>query len=252
MRNKSKIIHERYHSKTRKSYKVISENNFTYRLLLETINKSVKKNATVLDIGCGAGAISLYMASKGHQVTGIDISEKAIKTCKDSAKFLDLKTKFLTVYFPQEKIRDHFDTIIFTEVIEHLEDDRKALMQIHEMLNKNGLLILSTPSESAPLHKLGLTNSFDKEVGHLRRYSLKKLTKLLEETGFKIKKTRKTEGIIRNFLFVNPIAGKFIRLIKFFISDWVTTLDNISLGLFGESNYIIVAKKVEKKKSRQK
>ena len=248
MNSNAKIVHEKYHAKTGKSHKIIKDNNFTYRLLIQTLRSTIKKGANILDIGCGAGTISFYLASKGHKVTGIDISKKAIQACKESATNLLLEIDFRVIDFPNENIRSSFDVVVFTEVIEHLENDKKALKQIHKLLNMNGLLILSTPSAGAPLHKLGLTHKFDKEVGHLRRYSASSLEKILAETDFKVMSIRKTEGILRNFLFVNPVAGRLVRYIKFFLSDWVTFLDNISLSLFGESNYIIVAKKIEKKK----
>lgn len=242
----TKSIHEKYHRKTSKQNRIISKRNFTYRILIpqieNSLNSSIKK---VLDIGCGAGTLCLYLAHKGYYVTGIDISEKAIKECKESAAVLDLsnKTKFLTGNFQTKKIAKKFDLIIFTEVIEHIENDRLALKKIYDLLNKNGLLILSTPSQNAPLYRLGLLKKFDREVGHLRRYQLNELSRLMKEEGFKIVETSKSEGILRNFLFTNPVAGKSIRVINKVGGNFVTFVDNISLKLFGESQLFIVAKK---------
>lgn len=246
-------IHQNYHNDTKVSQRIVFKNNFTYRLLLETIEGIIKKNyLKILDVGCGAGTLSFYLASSGHSVTGIDISQKAINQCRNSVKKIGLpNATFIRASFPQEvQIKEKYDLVIFTEVIEHLPDDQKAIVKIFNLLRKNGLLVLSTPSINAPLHKLGLTQNFDKEVGHLRRYSLPVLRKLLTQNGFKIKETRKTEGIIRNFLFVNPLAGKLVKVVNRFGSDFVTYLDNISLKIFGESNYIIVARKVEKKTTK--
>lgn len=245
-----KNIHELYHKKTTPSLKVIKDKNFTYRLILDVINRYINQRFDVLDIGCGAGSLSFYLASKGNHVTGIDISEKAIKECVKSLKSLDLNNaEFLQSEFPEKfKLNKKFDGIIFTEVIEHLENDQHAVKKIRSLLQDDGVLILSTPSIHAPLHRLSLTKKFDKEVGHLRRYDVKNLKKLLQDNGFKIIYTKKTEGIIRNFLFVNPYAGKLVRFLNYssIISDIATTLDNISLKLFGESNYIIVARKKTK------
>lgn len=246
MKDSIKKTHEIYHQSTRSSSKIIKDNNFTYRHLISVINKFLHKDKKdILDIGCGAGSISFYLASKGYNVTGIDISQNAISSCRDSAKKMKLKnTKFIQGIFPDEiNINRKFDAVIFTEVIEHLENDASALSKINELLIPNGILILSTPSINAPLHKLGLTKKFDKEVGHLRRYSMPQLKTLLKKNNFKISKTVRTEGILRNFLFVNPYTGKLVRYVNFFASDFVTFLDNISLKLFGESNYIIVARK---------
>ena len=68
-----------YHQKTKAQHKIIDEGNFTYRVILSIINKYLKGTKKVLDIGCGAGTLDFYLANKGHNVTGIDISEKAIE-----------------------------------------------------------------------------------------------------------------------------------------------------------------------------
>jgi len=240
-----KKLHEKYHSRTKRQLKIIKDNNFTYRLLISVINRYLKvDDRKILDIGCGAGTLALYLAGKGNNVLGIDISSKAIRECLSSKKGLGLKNvNFRQLEFPKEAINEKFDVVLFTEVIEHLEDDKGALKNIKKLLKPKGVMILSTPSNTAPLHKLGLTKKFDREVGHLRRYSLTELKLLVKNSGFKIVEVQKTEGVLRNFLFINPIAEKFIRFFKFFVSDIVTYADNASISMFGYSNIIIVARK---------
>lgn len=242
----SKKIHEKFHEGAALQQKVISNKNFTYRLHIEVINKYLHMpHQNILDIGCGTGTLTFFLAQKGHKITGIDISQNAIDLCKKNAKEIGLNNiRFSQAEFPNiSLVKNTFDMIIFTEVIEHIKDDNLAIRRIADLLKPGGILILSTPSVSAPLHKLGLTKNFDKRVGHLRRYSLEELEIKLQNNHLKILETHKIEGVIRNFLFINPIAGKFLRIIKGFLSDWVTWIDTISLNLFGESNYIIIAKK---------
>lgn len=241
-----KLTHETYHQTTQRQKSVVSDNNFTYRILLNVLNKHIKiKRGKILDIGCGAGTMSFYLANKGHNILGIDISSKAIKECAASNRELHFKNiKFAQVDFPKELPNEKFDVVIFTEVIEHLENGQNALVSIYKLLKPNGIMILSTPSNKAPLYRFGLTKNFDKRVGHMKRYSTTELSKLIEKNGFKISSTYHTEGIIRNFLFVNPFAGKLVRFVKFFISDFVTFIDNLTIPLFGSSDIIIVARKL--------
>lgn len=238
-------LYEKYHKKSRAQYKIIRENNFTYINILPILNSCLNKNVkTILDIGCGSGTISLYLASKGYKVKGIDISKKAIDACGESAKNIGLKNvEFEICEFPKKKPTGKFDLIFFSEVIEHLPDDELALQKIHKLLNPGGILFLSTPSKNAPLHRLGYAKKFDKEVGHLRRYTVQELREKLKRNGFKVNKVYKKESILRSFLFLNPITGKFIRFIKFFLVEIVTTIDNALAKISGESQIIIVSKK---------
>lgn len=242
---KKNKIYEDFHEKTSVQEKIIRENNFTYRHILRFIDKYAVGKKNIIDIGCGAGTLCFYVASKGIQVLGIDISSKAIKMCQESSRRLGLDklAKFKVVNFPEESVDIKFDLVIFTEVIEHLRDDKLALEKIFNILNKGGVVIITTPSLNAPLYRLGYANSFDEKVGHLRRYTVGSLTKKCEDSGFKIIETEKVEGILRNFLFLNPYAGKLIRVIKFFMSDIVTFIDNCLIPIFGESNIVVIAKK---------
>lgn len=246
MKKKNKIRdYEDFHKNTLFQTRIINRNNFTYRIILNIISKYLESHRKILDIGCGAGTISLYLASKGKKVYGIDISNIAIKSCLESARKLGMESNvhFETMNFPNKIPKEKFDFILLIEVIEHLKNDQLALDKTFSLLKKGGIAIISTPSKNAPLYKLGLAHEFDERVGHLRRYSLDELVGRCESAGFKILETRKTEGVVRNFLFLNPIAGKFIRFIKFFISDIVTFIDEISLKIFGESDIFVVVKK---------
>lgn len=237
--------YEDFHKNSRLQNKLINPNNFTYRIILNLINKFLETPREILDIGCGVGTISLYLASKGNRVYGVDISSNAIKSCRTSAKKLRLENKahFKVMNFPKKIPNEKFDFILLLEVIEHLKNDDLALGKIYLLLRKGGIAIISTPSKNAPLYKLGLADEFDQRVGHLRRYTLEELVDKCKSVGFKILETKKTEGIIRNFLFLNPIAGKLIRFIKFFIADFVTFIDEISLKIFGESDLFVIVKK---------
>ncbi len=176
----------------------------------------------------------------------IDISEKAIRTCQFTSIELGLEsfTKFQTMAFPEEFPKEKFDFIIFTEVIEHLHKDELALKRIYSILKKNGRVLITTPSKNAPMYKWGFANKFDKRVGHVRRYSHEELITKCQQAGLEVIDSEKKEGLLRNFLFINPIAGKLIRFInKLQLSSPVTFIDDLFLALFGESNIFVIARK---------
>lgn len=239
--------YDSFHSKVRIQERIISSTNFTYRNIINELSQVIcGKKLSILDFGCGVGVIDLFLASKGHIVTGYDISRKAIKIANESAHSLNLKKRlrFLELSkFNKEVKKGMYDLVVCTEVIEHLENDTVVVKKLIGLLKKGGILFITTPSINAPLFKLGLTKKFDDSVGHLRRYEPKKLEELIESSGMKVVNIRRTEGIIRNSLFIISPLGKLIRLIRGPISDIVTFLDNISVRLFGESDIMILAKK---------
>ena len=60
---------------------------------------------------------------------------------------------------------DKFDTIILINVLEHIEDDRKALANMKKLLKDSGTIIICVPAMP------GLYCYMDKNVGHYRRYT---------------------------------------------------------------------------------
>lgn len=245
-----KSLYEKYHQKTRLQKRVIHQKNFTYRLILSVLEPYLVDEKRILDIGCGAGTLSFYMASKGNNVVGIDISSRVISVCKLNAKNLNLEknVNFKVVDFLKARIDKHFDLVLCSEVLEHLVDDHLALQKIFDNLKQSGLVFISAPSRNAPLLRLGFLRKFDEKVGHLRRYGLNQIVDLLRNQKFKILEARKTEGILRNFLFVSRLGSPMVRVANRFsiVSDIFTFFDNITLRLFGESQIIVVAQKPEK------
>ncbi len=73
-----------------------------------------------------------------------------------------------------------YSLIVMFEVLEHIKNDEAALKKINELLQNNGLFILSVP---AKIKKMGIT---DKIAGHYRRYEKENLIKLLKKNNFQI------------------------------------------------------------------
>ena len=229
--------------------KIINSKNFTYRILLNYLEKYLYRNSYVIDLGCGQGNIALFSAKKTKKVRGIDISEKNIEIAKEKAKLLhlDKKTSFLVgnIEKTENQTKEEADLVILTEVIEHLRKGYDVFQKIHGLLKKNGILFLSTPSKNAPLLKIKKFKKRDKTFGHVKRYSVNEIKKYLEEFGFKIIEVHFTEGPFRNFLFISPLGKIPLKFANRFeiVSDLFTFIDNISLKLFGSSQIIIVAQK---------
>lgn len=239
-------FYEWYHRNRKLPKRIITNKNFTYRIVLEILDKYCKPE-DVLDVGCGVGTIDFYLAKKGKNITGVEISKRAVDIAQKSLKIFGLgkNIEFKKVNFFKSRLQKKYSFVICSEVLEHLPDDKKAINKIFGIIKRNGMLLLTVPSVNAPLTKFGVIEAFDKRSGHLRRYTIESAEILLKETGFKIILSKKAEGIIRNSLFVFRwnfiirIANRFA-----FISNLITFFDNISLKLFGESDVILIARKI--------
>lgn len=101
-----------------------------------------KKKLRILEIGCGDGYLTYALNQAGHIVTGIDISEEAIRVAKrnfgDFYQAIDLKD-FTKLY--------DFDLIVCTETIEHLADPVKFVALCKGLLGEDGQILLTTPNK---------------------------------------------------------------------------------------------------------
>lgn len=241
----NKLLYQNYHSKIKPHKRVIFDKDFTYRNIIESINPYLVRGDKVLDIGSATGTLSFYLASKGLNVDGIELSKNAHVFSNINKKNLQISNvNFINTSIENYTTNKKYDVITCFEVLEHLEKDLLILKKINTMMRSSALLIISVPSKNAPLYKLGFLSKFDKEVGHLRRYSLSEIKKGIRKTGFKIVKCFKYEGILRNILFTNKLFGQIITLTKLSLINYlITKVDNYSLRLFGESQILIVCKK---------
>lgn len=238
--------YEKYHSEDNISLKVIKETNFTYINVLNVLKEYVSGgNLDILDLGCGVGTLSFFMASKGNKVLGVDLSDKAITIAKKSSKLIGFfdEIEFKSKKIEQIKTDRKFDLILASEILEHTLDDEFVLKKINSFLEPAGFLILTVPSLNAPLYRYGMLDKFDFLVGHLRRYSIASLKHKLIRNHFKVIQLHRREGIIRNLLFTHKRLSFLVKFLKGHLSVLVNYIDNLTVKYLGESQLIFVCQK---------
>lgn len=111
----------------------------------------ITKNMTVLDIGCGRGDITLFLAKDAKVCVGIDYSKDAIEIAKDAAKKFpkSIREKVNFKVMDAKKLDfpdNYFDLIINIDVLEHLykEEADLSIKEIKRVLKKDGILFLRT------------------------------------------------------------------------------------------------------------
>lgn len=180
-----------------KEYGWKEEQTPAHAYLLPTLRSLLnkEKNCCILDVGCGSGFIANLLIAEGFVVYGIDASREGIALAnqKNPGHFFvqDITSREL----PSELRNIVFDTIISTEVIEHLYDPRGYVAFCRDILLKNGggEIIISTPYHGYLKNLvMALTGTLDNHFtalwdgGHIKFWSRKTLSLLLEESGFKI------------------------------------------------------------------
>ncbi|MFH1452152.1 MAG: class I SAM-dependent methyltransferase [archaeon] len=109
--------------------------------IVELIESGKIKPGKCLDVGCGEGFYSIYLASKGFDVTGIDLSEKAIEYAKRNAEEKGVKVKFIAMdVMDISKIKEKYDFIFEWTLLHFLmpEERKKYVENIYNLLNDNG------------------------------------------------------------------------------------------------------------------
>jgi 2-polyprenyl-3-methyl-5-hydroxy-6-metoxy-1,4-benzoquinol methylase len=148
----------------------------------------------VLELGCGNGSFSGLLASRGYEVSAIDLSESGIEIARVTHP--NVSVRQASVYEDLTRIWGRpFDAVIALEVVEHLYDPRQFLRRAAACLEKEGNLILSTPYHGYVKNvALALLGRFDRHCdplwdgGHIKFWSKATLGRLLTETGFQVER----------------------------------------------------------------
>jgi len=144
--------------------------------------QQIKQNGRLLDIGCGLGFFLKSATEAGFNVTGLDVSERAVKFAE---KYYNLRVRVGTIsdlLIREEK----FDIITLWHVLEHFSDPFVELKKIGNLLSNSGVLFIEVPN----LHSLKFILSKNKWVGgnhpryHRTFFNRRTLALLLKEAGF--------------------------------------------------------------------
>lgn len=149
------------------------KNYFFY--CLDQLMLQYKLTPSFLDVGCGIGELSKYVASKGWKGKAIDFSEEAIEKARHNL------LEFSQVEVVKKSLFDEngfFKTIFLWDVIEHIENDEAVLKKLCSLLLPEGYLVITVPSNPSEWRW------DDDFYGHLRRYSIEEIETKLTNAGF--------------------------------------------------------------------
>lgn len=146
-------------------------------LYVELIGKGKK----ILEVGCRSGNLTQFYV-EGNEVEGVDIDRNALKEFEERLK---LKGQWVDVDTEDLPFEDNqFDTVVFSEVMEHLRFPQKALQDIARVLKPGGEMVGSVPNAFRLRNrwKFLCGKPFETDPSHYRSYSHRTLRTELETT----------------------------------------------------------------------
>jgi SAM-dependent methyltransferase len=158
------------------------------RLLLESL-WTLPETKTVLDAGCGSGYFLQQLQRGGYAVTGIDISDEALKLARARVGTEVPLYRHSLDDSPWPLQDDSFDAVWSSEVIEHIYGVYEYVAEANRVLRDGGHLILTTPFHGRLKNVVVALCYFDRhfnnvEGGHIRFFTRAALRTVLDKFGF--------------------------------------------------------------------
>lgn len=109
------------------------------KALVDLVEGGKVRPCKAIDFGCGAGNYAVYLAGKGFDVTGIDISPTAIHLAGENAKKVGVRCRFIAadVLGDLKEVDGAFDFAYDWELLHHLFPEQRKLYaaNVHRKLN---------------------------------------------------------------------------------------------------------------------
>ena len=121
-------------------------------LRLEWINnRSALAGKNVIDIGCGGGILSESMAKKGANVTGIDLSDKALKVADLHGLESGITVRYKRIAAEQmaQEEAEQYDVVTCMEMLEHVPDPASIIRACFTLVKPGGHVFFSTLNRNA-------------------------------------------------------------------------------------------------------
>lgn len=139
----------------------------------------------VLEIGAGIGTITAQLEAGREKVIALEVEDFYIERLRNRfrGKPHIVPYKSDVALADWESLRqENVDSIVLSNVLEHIPDDAGALQRFRQILPPGGHLLILVPALPA------LFGSMDEAVGHHRRYTREGLQELLQANGFSVEK----------------------------------------------------------------
>lgn len=181
------------------------------------IVKKMKKNKTLLDIGCGNGRDTFYFNKKGLNVVGIEKSKIAVKNNKkilEKKKIKNISFYNVNIFSKKFENLEKFDYVYLRFVIHAISKqiENKLLKNLSKITKENSIVFFEFRTTKDKLFKRGkIISKYERQTNHYRRFIkfddfIKTLNKL---KNFKILYKIEKKGLAK-YKNDNPVLGRII------------------------------------------
>jgi SAM-dependent methyltransferase len=200
------------------------------------VERYASPDDSILDFGAGSGQFAKVLKLKGYGILCVEpdvsLSEGLSQAGLKAVRSLDV-------------VEGHsIDYAYSLNVLEHVSDDVAALRKLYAKLKPNGRLLIYVPAMQ------WLYTQFDRRIGHLRRYSVRTLSRSLQSAGFSIERMRYVDslGVIAAGMFKlfgdrdGKLNAESVRIYDRFGFPLSVLLDRILGSIIGK-NLLAVARR---------
>jgi len=199
----------------------------------------------VLEIGCGIGNFTTMLLDR-EQVVALDVEPDCVERLNE--RYPNRRNLYATccdVNDPEFAAlkRFHCDSCVCLNVLEHIEDDRKALLGMAGAISSGGVIVLIVPAFQS------LYGPIDKNLGHFRRYDRGMIRDLAEQTGLRVRKAHymNTVGFFgwwtNSHIFKREAQSeKQIQVFDRYIVPPMAWVENVVKPFFGQSLLVVLEK----------
>jgi 2-polyprenyl-3-methyl-5-hydroxy-6-metoxy-1,4-benzoquinol methylase len=222
-----------YHYTGNDTLEIMDEAKNYNAFLEKLVLKYISHTDFILDIGAGIGTFAKKFLRKGYQVHCIEPDTQQVNYMKNFGLTADISVENME--------NNSVDFIYSLNVLEHIENDIDALKLWRTKLKQGGCILIYVPAFNL------LYFSFDKSVGHYRRYRKKMLVNKMQSAGFFVEKVRYADslGFFASLLYkwVNKGDGKITKNSLIFYDRFVfpfnRLFDFLCCNILGKNVYVV-------------
>jgi SAM-dependent methyltransferase len=143
------------------------------RIILDVLKANNLSATKVIEVGCGKGIVTQYLADRGVDCVGIElaavkpVNEKIVHTGKNAVEMSD-------------EFMQQFQSLMLLDVIEHIEDPAKFIAELLQHYKHVTSILVTVPARKE------MWSNYDEYYGHFRRYDLDLMKQTIRDIGFEV------------------------------------------------------------------